>query len=72
MKVLNVATFRPDDLSVGSRKGVFFSEQYVHTVFRFRIIWPGPLQETWIRIRVAKKIAINSNKNQPKLQEYNV
>ena len=29
---------------------------------------PDPLQETWIRIQVAKKIGINSHKNQPKLK----
>ena len=34
-----------------------------------RIIWPvpDPLQETLIRIRVAKKIVINSHTNRPKL-----
>ena len=34
-----------------------------------RFIWPDPdpLQETLIRIRVAKKIVINSHANQPKL-----
>ena len=30
---------------------------------------PDPLQETWIKIRVAKKIVVNSHKIQPKLQE---
>ena len=35
---------------------------------RIRILWsdPDPLQETLIRIRVAKKIVTNSHKNQPK------
>ena len=28
---------------------------------------PDPLQETWIKIRVAKKIVVNSHKIQPKL-----
>ena len=46
---------RSPSLSFGSGSG------------RIRIIWPDPdpLQKTWIRIRVAKKIVINSHKNQP-------
>ena len=49
---------------------IFFLDIQCKAVFRIRIriIWPDPdpLQETWIRFRIARKIVV-ANKNKPKI-----